>query len=754
MFEWLGIVNPWLLAGAAGVASPILIHLLSKRRYKIVDWAAMNFLLEAERRNRRRIRIEHLLLLLLRCLIVLLIALLVSRLFIKGDSVPSLLGLTERTEHIVLLDDSPSMWQRVDNETVFDRTSGALVDFFKGAAEQSPGDTLTLLRTSEPDRPVVAGALLDQRLDEIVRSVDQLEPADRSAHLDQALLTLEKQIDEEEDAGGVLNRAVYVVTDLRQRDWAGSADAASEGSISAVLRRLSEKTGGVTIVDVGMDHAENLTVASITTQDQTIVAGVRSRFDVTVINHGPSEARDVRVTFTAGDAPPQTGYIDVIPPGRAGAVPFSFTFAGEGAVAVRAEVEPDALPVDNTRDHAVRVSEGVNVLIVDGDPSSEYGRSESFYLERAINPPGDRDSGNIVEVVTDSQFAGLTLDRYQAIFLCNVYQVPPDQRRLLREWVAQGGGLAVLLGDQVDHQLYNRQLGPEGTGLLPAVLKRIDGDDTERTWVTPGRVAANHPVMRIFSDANNPFIGRVKVFQWWGAEVLADDPDVSVIASMTDGDDAPLLLERRIDQGRVLMLTTSGDGAWTSWPADESYPVTMLEMVRYLARTGGAPVNIGVGQQLVWPLDVSRYRPEVTLSAPGSDEPSRVAAVNIGTQESEDETLTGPAEQTAAPQMAIVYDQTMRAGRYRVELEQFDGTTEPALFAVNIDPLEGNLTPAGQAALQQSLDDANVKLVRGEALLVNVGDSGRAEMWRWILIVLLGTLALEQTLAWAFGRRR
>ena len=65
--EWM--VNPSLfLAGAAAIALPIIIHLLNKRKFIVVDWAAMDFLLDADKKNRRRIRLENLLLLLLRCL--------------------------------------------------------------------------------------------------------------------------------------------------------------------------------------------------------------------------------------------------------------------------------------------------------------------------------------------------------------------------------------------------------------------------------------------------------------------------------------------------------------------------------------------------------------------------------------------------------------------------------------------------------------------------------------------------------------
>ena len=61
------MVNPWLfLAGAAAIALPILIHLLNKRKFKIVDWAAMRFLLAAQKQNVRRLKLEQWLLLAVR----------------------------------------------------------------------------------------------------------------------------------------------------------------------------------------------------------------------------------------------------------------------------------------------------------------------------------------------------------------------------------------------------------------------------------------------------------------------------------------------------------------------------------------------------------------------------------------------------------------------------------------------------------------------------------------------------------------
>src|SRR3954469_22973856 len=67
---------PLTAAGVAGAAIgvPVIIHLLNRRRFKIVEWAAMRFLLQAQKKTSRRIRLEQLILLMVRCALVLLVA--------------------------------------------------------------------------------------------------------------------------------------------------------------------------------------------------------------------------------------------------------------------------------------------------------------------------------------------------------------------------------------------------------------------------------------------------------------------------------------------------------------------------------------------------------------------------------------------------------------------------------------------------------------------------------------------------------
>ena len=105
MFEAL-FANPAALTlGGAMISSPILIHLINRMRFKRIRWAAMEFLLKSQKRNRRRLIIEQLILLALRCALVALVAILLGR--YVGFSFAFF--EPQNTVHVVLVDDTLSM---------------------------------------------------------------------------------------------------------------------------------------------------------------------------------------------------------------------------------------------------------------------------------------------------------------------------------------------------------------------------------------------------------------------------------------------------------------------------------------------------------------------------------------------------------------------------------------------------------------------------------------------------------------------
>src|SRR5579885_2200832 len=96
-----------LLAWGGLAAAPLVLHLLSRRKYREVPWAAMQYLLAAVKKNSRRMQIEQLILLLLRTVAVILIVLAAAKPFLENSGLTA--GSRHRTHKIFVLDASYSM---------------------------------------------------------------------------------------------------------------------------------------------------------------------------------------------------------------------------------------------------------------------------------------------------------------------------------------------------------------------------------------------------------------------------------------------------------------------------------------------------------------------------------------------------------------------------------------------------------------------------------------------------------------------
>src|SRR3982751_6596150 len=93
----IGFLSPLLMAaGAAATSIPIIIHLLNKRKFRVVVWAAMEWLLAAQRRNARRLKFQRWLLLAVRCLALLIIAAGIAQLILQSQAFGSILGGEQR----------------------------------------------------------------------------------------------------------------------------------------------------------------------------------------------------------------------------------------------------------------------------------------------------------------------------------------------------------------------------------------------------------------------------------------------------------------------------------------------------------------------------------------------------------------------------------------------------------------------------------------------------------------------------------
>ena len=331
----------------------------------------------------------------------------------------------------------------------------AVTNWITTLASNNADDSFTLLLASRPDRALYRDEpLTEDAVNQILDDVKQLESADASSQLPKALEEIEEMLDPAAAGGNSVNRIVYVVSDFRTRDWAPEA----QKDVFASLKRIADQSAGLYLVDAATSSSEtdNVTIEEVAVRDKALIAGVPTEFEVTVRNRGVTAVTDLPVRLTAGEMLPIERVIDRVGPGETGAASFTFTFSRPEdtsllePVRLKAEIAPeagDALGDDNVRYFPARVTRGLSVLLVDGDPSSQYGESDTFFLQKALAPRGRAISGLDVTVVDDSELETLPLADYEVVYL--VQCLPARRRRssaIGRLGFQDGGGLVMVLG--------------------------------------------------------------------------------------------------------------------------------------------------------------------------------------------------------------------------------------------------------------------------------------------------------------------
>lgn len=724
-----GFLNLAMLAGLAGLALPILAHLLSKRKFDVVHWGAMQFL-ELGRRTRRRIRLEELLLLLLRLGVILAIVLAFARPWARGGLFASLAAGPSR-DVVYILDGSYSMGWEGRHVT----PHAAAIQWVHESLERlRGGDTVGVLDARDQVRPVVDPPTSD--LDLVRAQLARLPGPAGTSRLAPAIRQAVQML----STGTNLRRDVVVLTDGQSLPWT-LADQAAWTRLDAVLKDAALRPtlwmvhlgspGEVERVNFSVDRLElsrELTVPEFTVRVQTKVRQ----------SGGAATRRKVYFEINGQRLEDKTLSVNLPPNGEA-AVQFEHQFPTVGSYLVSVSLDADHLPGDNRSDAAVLIEEGLPVLLVDGDPQADPVRSETFFARSALTPQGVSSPWVKARVVSAAAFQPQDLQGPAVVFLCNVPQLTPQQTEALQTFVAGGGGLVLAPGDRTDAAAWNL-LHAGGEGLLPAAFDVVA---TEEEAQTRPVVVANEslllPWMTMFRD-DAPDGGfeftRVRFSRWWRLTLPAAAPPdpaappgpegprsiTHVAARLNTGD--PWMVVRSYDRGNVVQLAGPVDDAWSTLPGRRALAPLLHELVFFLAghRRGR---NVESGAPLL--LDIPRGdRADQYLFVSPTGE--RLPAA--------------PAGDELHP--AIRLGDTSLPGVYRVEKPD-DPAWKEQLFVVNFDRSESDLTPLTDAELEKLTEGDRFRVVESVRRMAELeaADAPRAELWAALLCFVLGLLVFE-----------
>jgi hypothetical protein len=768
----MSFLNAFLAGFAALAAIPIIIHLLNQRRFKIVTWAAMEFLLATIEKNSRRLQLRDLILMALRAMAIVLLAISLARPTIAPGGL-SLIGQQGETAAVVLLDNSLSMGYQVGNDTRFalaKRKAREIIEHLP------PGAGVALVLLSD-----VAVDDIPEPSHDIAFAVSEVGKAplsDGGTDIANGIARAWKIL----KSAAAVSKEIYLITDNQANGWPAADNAA--------WSKLSDEIQGAKpalklfVTNVGDGATDNVSVDSLVAEDEQVTTESDVGFVATLHNHGTTPAHGVSVELQVGDGkggPMRTvasQVIDSLDGVQQVRLETRFSEGGDHRVAVTTGL--DHLPADNSRYLALEVIDRIRVLIVDGSPA-EAGQSfggESDFLRAALSPRDlDAEEHKALidtEVTTINGLADKALREYSAVILANLGELPPGLVEGLKTYVkAEGHGLIIFLGDNVQPGRYN-QLLYEQAGLLPGRLgeRLIEAEEDPAAGKEHGFGFAtsdlSHPVVSFFADKETqPFLAQPRFRKAFAIEIAAADlapahaaakaagapaapgnvkeaaKDAAAEAARDPGKDAgkdagkagggcsvvarfvtgqPALAERIAGRGKVLLFASGASRAWGDFPLRPAFLMLTRRMVAEVAHGHQPDKTITVHDRIVETLGAKEAGATVTVRDPRGGS-SQITALL-----------------TQAGDLAKVEDsETHFAGFYQLSRP---GAPETRFYAVNPPRAESELDALDEASLRARFPRLDFQWLDGHAALTTLIDQKRSGREIWPLLFLLCCLCL------------
>jgi hypothetical protein len=801
-------LNPQMLFGTALIAIPVIIYLINRQRFQRRKWAAMEFLLRAMKRNKRRIQVQNLLLLLIRIAVLLFLVLAVARPVYRQGVLT--LAPDKNQSWLLALDTSYSMSFQEDARSLFDQARETISQMSDSLFKA--GDQVALMTWGKDPRILLPPTRLSEEgRTKLLRELEELKPSTRSVDLGASFSVLDElcgkfvtALKEPEP------KRVVIFSDFQQKDWLGQ-EGSSPAGVAQFIEKVEKEGGEFAFAHLSPKGTRpNLAVTDLSVTPALIAKDVWVDLRATVRNFSEEDLSNIDLTIQVDRDPDdatfeaQTGDVIRVPAGGAVTRVLHYKFTTPGYHTAFAQVRSDGLLIDNRRFLAVKVEETVKVLLVDGDPAANPLERETFHLQVALEPEDDsmgaaggRYTPFQPEYVTSSQLSGVRWKDYSVVVLANVAEMTPDQAGELTRYVKGGGAVMVFLGSNVRPEFYNKYFGPEGNGLgqkgqekaaaegkegaqggtdreesfLPVKLEGVRGD--ERFPVNLQVADAGHPVAQYFDERKEvTHLQRPIIFfnKYYRVSPIEDMPGVRVMFRYTDTDRSPAIFDNAFGNGRVLWVTSSADQDWNDFSSWPDFVVFLYESISYLVRFGMSSSNLIAGEVFRKTYSGSQYASEVTLLTPEAAshglEQARTVRKAMRNLSASGGSIGGGAgggsagsPSPADAEFELTHEDTETPGIYRLDLQHPQSTEPPSVefFAVNIATLESQLKPMTDEDfktsfpnLQYELFDASqrIRSLEGEKRLLR----GR-EYWQWVLGAVLTLLAVETVLAYLFGRR-
>ncbi len=701
----LSFITPMLLGGAALMAVPIVLHLIMRRKPVPHEFPALRFLRDRAVANRRRLRVSHVFLLLLRMAALALLALALARPVLRGAG--WLADGEGPVAAALVIDTAPRMALREANETRLERAAKlarVLLDKLPQGSKVAVLDTAGTTAAFSPSA-AAAGA-----------RIDRLAAAAQAASIPAVIAEARRLL-----AGSELARKeLYVFTDCSHGAWDNAAPQ-------------PEPAAGeppVLFIDVSAAHPRNFSIEALDLSGERISAGTSLAVTASAARAGPDASRAVAVEVLGRDGKYVRRAVKPVEWKAAVPVQVDFEVAGlepgtrQGRVVIEGS---DDLEADNVRSFTVEVGAAAKVIVAAPRPAART----AALLVQAIAPTSLAKAGKArfePEVIDVESLGTVSWDAIQGIVLLDPPPLPPQTWEALERWVAGGRGLVIWLGPRAGNaERFNTDAS-----------RRVLGGDLVRVWRSPEGnyltpAALDHPIMAAYRRVGDAVPWQdFPVSRHWEfkpAEAAADA--AATVAVYRNG--LPAVLDRRLGGGNVVVVTTpvslsaSDPDAWNTLATGfEPWPFVILanETLLHAVDTSDDR-NVLAGAPAVLHID-RRDMPAAIVSTPAGDDFPAAVDQKRGT-------ITVTTTQVPG-------NYTVRAGG------DIGGITKG--FSVNLPPPATDFSRLSDDALAAVLGPGHRLAKSAEEIVRDVNrERVGSELYPWVIVLVALAMAADWIVA-------
>ena len=696
----LSFITPMLLGGAALVAVPLILHLVMRRRPVPHRFPALRFLRERAVANRRRLRLNHLLLLALRMAALALLAAALARPVLRGAG--WLADAGSPVAAALVFDTAPRMALREGNVTRLEQAA----TLARAVLGKLPtGSRVAVLDTAggaAAFSPTIAAA--SSRVDRLTVSTPIQTLARTMADARRLL-----------EGAQFERRELYVFTDCSRGGWEGAGGTVAPAGADDITTLY---------VDVGAAAPRDYALEPLVLSGERVAVGTTLVVGTLATCVGPAatravavEVRDASGSYVRRAVKPVDFKAD-----RPTEVAFEVGGLEPGTRQGRVIIDgADEFEADNARYFTVEVGGPARVIVAAPGPAER----NAALVVQALAPQSLRSAGKArfdPQIVDIKSLPGLSWDTSSGMVLVDPPPLPPTTWQALETWVKAGHGLVVWLGPAAAPvERFNTEAS---RGVLGSDLVRVHRIPGDGTFIAP--TTLDHPILTAFRRVGDAVPWQdFPVTRHW--ELAAPEtggessPDVDPAPVVSYGNGLPAILERPLGNGRVVVVTTpvgvsaADPDAWNRLATGfEPWPFVMLANETLLYATDSTDrCNIVAGSPAVLHLD-RRGIAALVVQSPAGDDFQAAVDQNRGT-------VTVTATQVPG-------NYTLRAGGEAAGVARgFSSNLDPAATdfrRLSPDDLAAALGPGHRLARTEAELARDVRLER-------VG----AELSGWIIVL-------------------